>query len=133
MFRDLFIYFVYLGGEVLGGKSENSRRLRMKSRKLKQFIGKGARRVKEAAGTQVGKAVHKVKHSKADTAHSEALNVSSDEELPDSLASSFVKTKSSSSNKDSPHFTRLKLVQDIAVHVVRMFRAQILPVKGLGH
>ena len=92
----------------------------MKSKRFKQFIGKGARRVKEVAGSQVGKAVHKVKHSKIDNVHSEALNVSSDEEISDSMASSFVKTKASSSNKDSHLLTsRLKQVQDIAVHVVR--------------
>ena len=108
----------YLGGEILGGKGESSRRIRAKSKKLKHFIGKGARKMKEAAGTQVGKAVHKVKQSKTESVHSEALNVSSDEEMADSMTSSFVKTKTSSSNKDSPHFTRLKLVQDIAVHVV---------------
>ena len=104
----------------MSGRSfgDSSKKIRMKSKRLKHFLGKSARHVKKAAGSQMEKAVHKVKNSKAEASHAESLHVSSDEELTDSMTSSFVKTKVSSSNKDSQHFTRLKLVQDIAVHVV---------------
>lgn len=99
------------------GFGESGKKLRLKSKRIKSFFGKNARRVKEVAGTQVEKAVHKVKSSKAEGGHTDALHVSSDEENEDS-SGVFVKTKVSSSSKDSQHFSRLRTVQEIAVHVV---------------
>jgi len=70
------------------------------------------------------RAVQKVKHAKGEGTHVESLNVSSDEEVTDSMATS-VKTKAASSHKGPYQFAQLKLVQDIAVHVVSVVaRAQ---------
>ena len=70
------------------------------------------------------RAVQKVKYAKGEGTHVESLNVSSDEEVTDSMATS-VKTKAASSHKGPYQFAQLKLVQDIAVHVVSVVaRAQ---------
>ncbi|XP_078482822.1 WD repeat-containing protein 44-like isoform X2 [Ciona intestinalis] len=99
------------------GYNDSGRKIRTKSKRFKRMLGKSARRVKEVAETQVERAVHKVKHGKHEATNSESLNVSSDEEVSDSLANSTVKIKASSTNKGPFQFHGLKQVQDIAVHV----------------
>uniref|UniRef100_H2ZDE7 WD repeat-containing protein 44 n=1 Tax=Ciona savignyi TaxID=51511 RepID=H2ZDE7_CIOSA len=96
---------------------DGNRKVRTRSKRFKRLLGKSARRVKEVAESQVERAVHKVKHGKPDGSNSESLNVSSDEEVSDSLANSSVKIKASSTNKGPYQFNGLKQVQDIAVHV----------------
>ncbi|CAK8671833.1 unnamed protein product [Clavelina lepadiformis] len=110
---------ITIGADAASGKStqEGSRKMRVKSKRLKNMMGKGARRFKEVAESQVERAVQKVKQSKADGAQSESLHVSSDEEVLDSLASMLVKTKQASSHKGPYQFSHPRLVQDIAVHI----------------
>nr|CAB3267704.1 WD repeat-containing protein 44-like [Phallusia mammillata] len=111
---------ITIGLEVGSGKpnsESSSKKIRTKSKRFKKIIGKGARRMKAAAETKVEKAVQKVKQAKQDGSHAESLNVSTDEEISDSFVNLSVKTKNSSSHKGPYHFTHLKMVQDIAVHV----------------
>lgn len=129
-----------IGGEL--GASDRSQQqrpqrssanFRQKRKKLQSFISGKARAVKNMSKSQVDRAVQRVKSSKVMSGAIEAssphhrsndgsLHVSSDDDdcnfqSSGGAGASSVKFKASSSNKGPYQFSKLKLVQDINVHV----------------
>ncbi|XP_039271162.2 WD repeat-containing protein 44-like isoform X1 [Styela clava] len=106
-----------IGKDASQHKHKEGKKLKSKSKKFKKMVGKGVSKVKVAAGTQVEKAVQKVKHVKDEVTHTDQLNVSSDEDSTEFGSSSTIKVKAASSNKGPYQLSHPKQIQDIAVHV----------------
>jgi len=113
---------VTIGGEATilpsGSNREKSKKLQHKYKQFQSFLSGKAKHVKVIGKIQVDKAVQKVRNTKTASGDGappggESLNVSSDEDFDQTS----VKFKASSSNKGPYQFGKLKLVQDINVHV----------------
>jgi len=112
---------IKIGGEAPSSSHLGNTKVNMKT--WKKRIVKGTKKVKSVTSSQVGKAIERVKSTKLGDVHpvlsqrDESLHVSSDEEGGMNDLQCSYKIKQSSSHKGPYHFNKLKLVQDIAVHV----------------